>query len=326
MGRRAQVLAQVAFGVVLLAFLVLRVDFDDLTREARTLHPAWAGVVLLIPHVGVLISALKWRGLLAALDVKVRRIDAFLLYLVGTFFNNFLPSQAGGDLVRTFQLGRQTRGMPRVAAATFFERAVGFAALLTLLPLFFTDVRLRAAFPAMFAIVPILAVLFVGFMALILSERPAALLRLLPAGRVHLGLSRCQSEMSELARRRKPLQIAYGLSLGFYGIAILTVYCACRAVGLEVGIPSLGAVVPAVIAFSLLPVSLNGLGLSEAGYVMLFTALGVAPAEALVVGLLLRARVWLTAALGGLTFVLRRAKTTDAFEPARDGPHRAGGP
>lgn len=93
------------------------------------------------------------------------------------------------------------------------------------------------------------------------------------------------------------------ISVLFYVIAIVTVYCASRAVGGTLAFWSISAAVPLVLLLSSLPLTVNGLGLSEAGYVFTLTILGATSAEALTIALLLRARILLTGVLGGLVFV-----------------------
>ena len=46
----------------------------------------------------------------------------FVLYLIGKFFNNFMPSMVGGDITRILLLGRQIGSQSRSAASVILER------------------------------------------------------------------------------------------------------------------------------------------------------------------------------------------------------------
>ena len=74
----------------------------------------------------------RWRLLLEALGVgaPLRRLTAS--YLVATFFNNFLPSNIGGDIVRVRDGSRLTGSTTASLAVVGIDRILGFGALYVL--------------------------------------------------------------------------------------------------------------------------------------------------------------------------------------------------
>src|SRR3989304_4390275 len=48
--------------------------------------------------IGLLISAYRWKLLLRAQSVEAPTLDLLQSYLIGGFFNNFLPTRVGGDV------------------------------------------------------------------------------------------------------------------------------------------------------------------------------------------------------------------------------------
>jgi uncharacterized protein (TIRG00374 family) len=107
------------------------------------------------------------------------------------------------------------------------------------------------------------------------------------------------------------LIIAYLLSLIFYVGAALTVWAAAMSVNANVDVWYLLATVPIVLLIGMLPISINGLGITEAGFAMFLQFAGVPPAESVAVGLLIRARIILTALIGGVVFLrFRRSGST----------------
>jgi uncharacterized membrane protein YbhN (UPF0104 family) len=75
---------------------------------------------------------------------------------------------------------------------------------------------------------------------------------------------------------------------------------------------------PLVGTFSALPVSLNGIGLREGGYLFLLTRIGVSSEKAIAFGLLWFIVVALDSLIGGLIFVVRKSPVSAAMVTQAD--------
>lgn len=75
------------------------------------------------------------------------------------------------------------------------------------------------------------------------------------------------------------------------------------------------AIVPVVLLAAFVPISLNGLGITEAGYVIFFQLIGIPLEDALGIALLLRIRLVITALLGGLIFLWYRSRPNQIATP-----------
>ena len=84
----------------LLALLLSRVDLARLWRYAREASISWLVGALCLYLLMVLASTWRWRILLRAQHVAMPFTSLTASFLVATFFNNFLPSNIGGDVVR----------------------------------------------------------------------------------------------------------------------------------------------------------------------------------------------------------------------------------
>lgn len=316
-------LAKAIAGLGLLVVLFLRIEFGAVVDRLSDVRWGWIAVVVILPHIAIWLSAIKWRLLLERLGVRVSRNTAFWLYMIGTFFNNFLPSTAGGDVVRAIELRRETDETGAIVAATLAERLIGFAALITLLPLALIDERVRGATPLLpLAIGAALVGLVIGVW-LLLSGRMGDAMRLLRMARVGRALDRSEAALRRLLRDRAAVRQAFALSLAFYGVAILTVWAGSRAFDHPLGLFGIQAVVPLVLFVGSLPITLNGLGTKEAAYVFLLGLLGMPAPTALALAVVLRTRAILTAIAGGIAFVLRRPTPARAPENGgeRDASH-----
>jgi hypothetical protein len=80
-----------------------------------------------------------------------------------------------------------------------------------------------------------------------------------------------------------------------------------RALGLEVPLSFCIIVYPLVGTFAAIPVSLNGLGLREGGYIYLLAVIGISSENGIAFGLLLFLIVALDSLLGGVLFLLQKS-------------------
>lgn len=290
-------------GLTLIAVLLAGANVGASLRRLRTADPGWLVLVLLLPHLAIWISAVKWRALCRALEVPVTRLQAFRLYLVGTFVNNFLPTVAGGDVVRTLHLGRAEGSKGAVGAATLIERLLGLGAVCAYLPVSLIEPRVRGAAPYLPWLVIGLCAAYLAGAWILLSGRLALLANPLMFDSLRRAWVKGEAHLRRLVSDRGAMGVGFLHSLAFYAVSILTVYAATRAVHSRVGIVDLTAVVPLVMLLGQVPISLAGLGVKEAGFVVFLGLVGVPAPAALAVAVLLRLRSWLTAAIGGLLFL-----------------------
>src|SRR5947208_552705 len=88
---------KVAVSIILLSVLFSRIDVGRLWASARSASVVWLAAALAVYFVNVLVSVWRWRLLLHAQDVEMSGRSLLASFLVALFFNNFLPSNIGGD-------------------------------------------------------------------------------------------------------------------------------------------------------------------------------------------------------------------------------------
>ena len=89
----------------------------------------YLGVVGCIVLVNIVLSSLKWRILLLSDQINIPLSKLVVSYVIGSFFNVFLPSTIGGDSYRIYDIMRQSGQGVRTAASVFADRLSGFIAL-----------------------------------------------------------------------------------------------------------------------------------------------------------------------------------------------------
>jgi uncharacterized protein (TIRG00374 family) len=306
-------LMKLVASLALLALLIFLLDWSAAAVAIRHADPFWVAAAFLISVAGVLISADKWNGLLRDSRVVIGFVKAARLYWIGMFFSNFLPTSVGGDAVRLMLTPSRGR-TERVAGTILLERLTG---LLIMLALSAIGLALRPGYfpdgvPHQLFIVTLVGLIACGLVLLI---APALLARLLPGiidrlppllQRFFRKLHRVTITVAKQARHRSAMGRALLLSLPFYGTIILAQYFVLRAVDADVPLVDvllLGAIVPLL---TVLPISINGLGLAEGVFVAIYSAVGVVPEVALAAAVLRRVVDLANSALGGLFWLSHR--------------------
>lgn len=246
----------------------------------------------------ILVSVWKWRLLLAAKGYLVSSSELFKLYLVGYFFNNLLPTNIGGDLVRAYRLGKKVNDQSQSAASVLMERFTGVSALVILAALsFFANLGLVGDLRIGLALLLVSA----GYFALFWLAVDDSPLLFLESRIRHRSISslieklrKVQNAVKAYNDNRRILLLSVFISFIFYILAIINVYVSSLAFGAAVSIASLAVIVPLILLISMLPLSIGGIGLQEWAYFFTFSQVGIAGTVGLSVALLMRLKgvVW----------------------------------
>jgi len=314
---RLATLLKVAVTLALYVVVFYKIDARQFLARLQAAHVGWLALGVLAYAGGQWLSAWRWWVLLrpVRLDVPYLRMVSF--YFIGMFFNFFLPTIVGGDAVKAVLLARETGAPARSTMSVFMERNVGLLALLA--------IATAAAFVAPpvtvrgVSLLHLTLLLFAAYAAanVVLASRRAYhlidhLVAMTPLARTQ---SRAVSLYDALLpyRKRRWLGItaaATGQSFLFQGVVILVVFLSARALDQHVPVSALAVFVPLISLAGMLPISVNGLGIREALYLLLFGRVGVPPDAAVSMAFLYFA-VTLAASLpGGIVYALQRGPRT----------------
>jgi uncharacterized protein (TIRG00374 family) len=305
--------------VALFAFILQRVDLGECADSIRSAHHGWVLLGILACSTAFIISSFKWHDLLAALDVWVSRWALLRIYAIGHFASSFLPGTVGGDLLRCHLVRPTADGYLRVFASVLAERLTGVIAMVSLAVIAVAwDAQRLATLPVL-SLVGVTVVLLFGGLVVSLNRRFATTV----AYRARHG--RFNWIFSRLYRLHRMLRLlprasigtALGWSVLFYLGSGLLLYCCCRAFSQPLTFVECVSTISVVCILMMIPVSLGGLGLRQAGDVYMLGLVGVDPAPALVISLLRQVINYFFALLGGVFFMLWTGAGLEATAPDR---------
>ena len=255
------------------------------------------------------VSCLKWRMLLLSDGQGSPCSTLAGFYLMGYFFNNFLPTSVGGDAARMFLVGKDSGNYLVGVNSVLADR---FSGLLALVLVGFCGILL-----APLVIGPTFTALFAGcgiflwlllLVPLVYPPARTALADLKDRGRIlSFWVGIIGGTLHYFTRPGLFLPLAW-TSLVYQLLTVSTYFAAAKALHMDVGLAQMSAIVPVVTLMTLIPVSLNGLGLREGGFAFFLARAGIPEADAIALSLLVYA-ISLVFSMAGavvLTFYRKR--------------------
>ncbi len=306
--RTATLTFKVAISASLLGLLLWKTDIGRLLTLFRSLEiPLFTAAVILY-LIGQILSALRWQVLLQAEGIRLPFLRVLALYFEGMFFNLFLPTLIGGDVVRGYRVYTLTEKREASLASILVERLTGFACMIVIALLALTVGFSTFSDPAVTAVLLATTALFVALIGSLISERlKAFLFRLASPLRFFSSegfLQNLYEAVQRYTRHTRALVVAFLLSLIFQSLIVVIYYVIARAIHLTVPLLYFFLFIPVITILSMVPVSLSGLGVREGSAVLLFAKIGVNMTDALTLALLWFAVTVITSSLGSVPFLL----------------------
>jgi uncharacterized protein (TIRG00374 family) len=251
-------------------------------------------------------GCLQWKLLLARQNVAMTYVNLLKFYFVGSFFNNFMPGNVGGDLKKIYDIKQNSEETVGAAvSATVFDRLCGLYmlcafALAVGVAFFWQDPEQK------YFLLPSLLI-FLAFslgLCMLFSRRFGKLLfgKMLPflGSRVLHLHGRFQAFRTE----RLFLQI-FSLSSLTQALRVLSHFFCALSIGVDISVSWYFYYIPLIAIVSALPISIGGFGPRELMATSLFARVGVGPMEAVIMQLLAYGANLAVSLLGAVEFLFR---------------------
>jgi hypothetical protein len=193
------------------------------------------------------------------------------IFFVSTFVGTFLPASVGGDAVRAYSLSKLNVRSEDAVASVFMDRILGVASLLVMAVVGLTLAREPAANRAIVMALAAAGVVCTATLLVIFSR--GSRYRLLEA-------------LQKYAAYPGQLVNVLVCSIGVQVLRIVQAYYLGRGLGIDAPLGAYFAFVPLILLVMLLPVTINGIGTSQAAFVWFFGHVGVPAPEAFALSVL----------------------------------------
>ena len=300
-----------------LLYLALRgINFAAIQSRLSQINLLWIALAVAVTIFQIFLGALRWREISDLCRAPLSDLKAFRYNMIGSFFNQTLPSSIGGDAVRLWLVNRTGAGWRAATYSILTDRAVGLIALALIIV---------ASLPWSYRMIGEpkgrLALVFVDFAAL--SGGVGFLL----LGNLHWGwlkswwptkhIHACSVIANQVIFSRKSGPKITVLSLSIHVLAVVIAWCCVRAIAAPGDFEQLFMLTPPIMLITMMPISIAGWGVREATMMVAFGYAGLAPTDGTVVSILFGAVYFVVGALGGLVWIFSAEKASGHIEVAR---------
>jgi len=302
---------KIVVSVGLLAVLFSRVDVSRLWSITRQASVSWLTMALLLYLLMVLTSAVRWGVLLRAQRVPLPFTYLTKSFLVATFFNNFLPSNIGGDVIRVADTAKAAGSKTLATTVVLIDRGLGVLGLALM-------AATGASMMHRMAVGPVgPRVLWAGFglgtiiatPALLMPEMVTKLLqplRIFHQEWVDARIEKLTFALTRFKETPAALAACFSGAIAVQGLLVLFYVAIARSMHIPVGFAELAVIVPVSFIVQMVPLSVNGFGVREATFGFYFTRLGLPLDAALAVSFVGAGLIILFSLSGGVVLLTRR--------------------
>jgi len=299
------------FSFSIIAYLLIKIaPIKDIIDVVKGADLFWLILSFSLHAFGYLFSVIRWQILIKAQGDFVPLGFLIKSYFVAGFFNNFLPTRFGGDIVRIWDGSRYSRSLLKSSAIVFVDRFTGIVVLL-LFALIASLFRLDMAQQ-----IPVIWVALIiglsGLLAVALLFTPLAgwALKKIPEKGFLIKVKQKLFEFKEVILIYKDKK-AFLFKAFFWAFllqvnVIIHYYLIGLALHLRIDLIDYFIFVPIVLLILAIPITINGLGLREGSYMEIFRFYGILPKTSISFGLIDWAFGFILGLVGGIIYIVRK--------------------
>jgi uncharacterized protein (TIRG00374 family) len=312
MKKQGLLVAKIAVSLLLLGYLLSTSNPSALLDRVRSGDALLLVGSMVVYTLIIALSIWRWQVLLEAQGHEAPLGFLSSSYLVASFFNNFLPSNIGGDVIRVRDSSRLTGSTTTSLAVVAIDRILGLLALYCLAAFAFVTggPLVRALAGARFVLL-VLGLVFVA-LAYVFFRPGTARAVMARSGLGRLSWAQERFEMVQAAvhvyrDRVHAVWTAFAGSLALQALVIAYYYMVARALRIDLPFAACFLMVPMCILVQTVPISFNGWGVRESVFIYYFHQVGLGKDSALAFSLVGASLVVLLSLSGAVVWTSRSA-------------------
>ena len=307
MKNKLSILLRASVSLVLVGVLVwiFRKDIPGIAAVLKSVNLYYFLAALLFQISAVVVVSERLRIILGVQRLKLSLGESVYLNFIGNFFNNFLPTSIGGDLVKAYYATKKSARKLESFSAVFFDRFFGFLSigLLAFLGLLLMNGRIKdpQVFWGCLVFSVVVLVTFILFLNKTMTKAIFSGLLHLPAFQKDSKLHKLYNALNAYKEHKFVVTKVILISLVAQVLSVVLLYCLVRGISRDISFLSLLLVMPLVSVASMIP-SINGLGVREGAFVI-FLGEFIGKESAAAVSILFLGVVLITSFIGGVLYL-----------------------
>ena len=287
------------------AYIFYKIPLKEVIDNWNIGMTPWILAMLVAATLVMAIQANRWKGLsVQGPEIPFKTYYAYTA--MGYFFNNLLPTGFGVDAVKSLAFGKKFNQTSQSVAAVLLARIQGLLALFLCFFIALPFALSKAEIPLVYTLIMTAASLAcVIFILLCLFSDKLPIPQFISNKFSFIG--KLQNSLSIYRKHKKQILLSSLDSLWLQLLTLFIAYAYFRAVGVDIDISILVVFTSITIVISMVPISLNGIGVREGTQVALFTGiLGIPAPVVLSAGLLGYIPLLFQAAQGAIVLLAKK--------------------
>jgi len=309
--KRILTVVRVVVGLGLIIFLLWALDIREIIDNIRGIEIRYLFYAAIPYFLFIFFSAWRWKVLLDFKKFNISFGRTLIIYFISLFFNNFLPTTVGGDMMRVVYTMKERR--TDSLATVFVDRILGFVGLFifALIAVLFLLVDKNETEFLPFMIIGLVIVILITY--IFFSEKAYAflspLISRLKILKIGERINRLHEAGTDFGGAWGPITLCIAHSVIIQATLAVAPFLVLLGMGnFEVGLLPFFIYVPIINVIAMIPVSLNGLGIRENSYVILFSRVGLDGELSLAMSLVSFFIIFLFSLIGGFFFIFYRRR------------------
>ena len=300
---------KIAVSVTLLGVLLYKINWNKMYGHINMSDLPLISFVFIIFVFQFPISAYRWKKSLEIHELIFPFLSLQKILCMGFFINTFLPTSIGGDGYRALKTTPGTGDKSRGISAILLERILGFLVLIFLGLIGAIVILRKYPTPAikMYILGVFLFGIFLFFGKILLKNITFG--RFLSGTRWMNIIDVIQCNLQYIKNDRRNLLQVVGYSIAFQFLAITAIHLLFMVVGVETGIADCAFIAAFAGIATLLPISINGIGVVEGSLVFSALQVGIVYDQAVIVALMFRILTVPLTLTCGLIYLYEVART-----------------
>lgn len=313
---RLKTIIKIIISISLISYVIYSAGPYKIWNEIKNINLLFFLIVILITIVKVGVSAKKWQILLKAKGEIKDFLHVWKIYYIGTFFNLFLPTNVGGDVVKAHKMSKVSKNSIEAYSSVFMERFTGVIAIFGLAivatTLYFSELPTDILFIIYVVFLPLIILSFLMIWKDSIVDKFKKLIKRIFKNfnpfSIKEKLIKLYSSINLYTKKKKTIGYALIISFVFHTMLILTNYILALSIGIDIPIHYFFIFIPITAILLFLPISIRGFGVREVLYAYFFTQVGTTTAQAVSLSFLVQLLGIISSLIGGFIYLFSQTK------------------
>jgi len=312
MKRKLANILRIVISLSLLTFLVYRNrgNFANIVEASKDLNIYYLIIAFIFYFIAISFIVFRWGTLLKAHDFFISNRFLWQSALIGFFYNNLLPSSAGGDFYRVYDI-KQNKGIPvnEGIASVVMERVIGTLSSIVLLIIAYFiglfDYLTRNAALGLIVSGLVIILFFIALFFPRLFKLNLLLNKFRIFSKIRPRLKEFHVILSGYRYKVKYLIMSFLFTMLIQVFFFISYNSISLALGLELRFYVFIFIIPFVSLVSSVPVTIGGIGIRENALVFAVTSFGIVQSQATLFSFILLAIILIMGMIGGIIYLFK---------------------